>query len=221
MLLRGYTQTSQLDFRRLRHKHVLEFTKPSIQIGTDKEFLSLTIVQYENTLPNTPLRLFAARWARWRCTSQPTLWESSHNRELQHDRRGRGRHTTNQTVSDPRVFKIEHWYSECSRTERMCNHATVQTRSNSTTNPRETLDFPRVWSKRERHKHFTKAKTLLTAFFVAYGSTLSSTLSFVTLIIAVLIAIVVVSVTCCHCGPCSGCHGCVPCRWCRCCRCPR
>ncbi|KAF1993962.1 hypothetical protein P154DRAFT_582254 [Amniculicola lignicola CBS 123094] len=46
---------------------------------------------YEETQRDDPLRLFAGAWARWRCLKEPTLWESSHNADFQHDR-----HQTNQ-----------------------------------------------------------------------------------------------------------------------------
>jgi hypothetical protein len=173
----------------------------------DMEFI------YEDTLPNTPLRLFAARWARWRCSLRPTLWESSHNGELQRERRYREPHMDNQIVLDPRGFEIEHWYSECGRTGAPCNHATVQTGSNPTTNVRTTPDLPRTWSKRERHDHSTQAKTLLTAFFVASSSALVK-LAPIALIIGVLVMIIVVSVTYCHCGPCHCCSSYQCHHWC-------
>ena len=131
----------------------------------DMEFI------YEKTMANAPLRLFANRWVQWRCRIQPTLWESSHNREFQLQRRRRDKpNSHNQTMPDPRGFEIRHWYSECGRMEASCNHATtVQPGSNSFTNVQATPDLSRTWSKRERHGRFTQAKTLLPAFFVAYS----------------------------------------------------
>jgi hypothetical protein len=170
---------------------------------------------YEDTLPNSALRRFAARWARWRYHLQPTLWESSRNREFQRDRCRWESHMENQTVVDPRGFEIEHWYAECSRTGAPCHHATVQTGSDPTTNVQKTPDLPRVWSKRERHNRFTQTKTLLPAFLVAYSSTLVK-LGVATLILGILVMVVAVSITYCHCGHCSGCHGCGPCRGCNC-----
>ncbi|OCL07429.1 hypothetical protein AOQ84DRAFT_377688 [Glonium stellatum] len=80
---------------------------------------------YEETLPTTPVRLFCAQWACWRCSSRPTLWESTRNLELRKDRR----YLHNRIAEDPRRYEIEHWYSDCGRTGSPCSHATVQTGS--------------------------------------------------------------------------------------------
>ena len=172
----------------------------------DMEFI------YENTRLNAPLRLFANQWVRWRCCLQPTLWESSRNGEFQRQRRRHEPNMDNTNTPDPRGFEIKHWYSECGRTGASCNHATVQTGTNPFTNVQTTPDLSRMWSKRERHDHFTQAKILLPAFCVAYSSVLVK-LGVTVLMMGLLLMVILLSVHYCHCGHChcSGCHGCRPC----------
>lgn len=176
---------------------------------------------YEDVLPTSPLRLFAAPWIRWRVSSQPHLWETAHSLQLQRDRRPHEPNLANQVVYDPRSLELEHWYSDCGRTGTVCGHNT------NAVGPATTLDVSpkaylrRTWKKRDRHARPTQAKTLIPAFLVAYSSILIK-IGVMALGVAIFIVVIVVSIRYCHCGNCQ-CGGC-DCQSChhpsrRCCDC--
>ncbi|KIX06486.1 uncharacterized protein Z518_04462 [Rhinocladiella mackenziei CBS 650.93] len=115
---------------------------------------------YEEVPAGTPIRLFAARWVRFRLSQRPNLWESSHSRQFQKDRRrrepARGS-DIGHAVLDPRSFEIVHWFNECGRTGAACGHATIPVpapvsarSSKTTTGKAKKEDLDRVWQKRKQ-----------------------------------------------------------------------